>query len=536
MEGLMQDWPLTINRILDHASEWHGAVDIVSRAHNNAIERTTYRDIHQRAKKVSGALLKLGVAPGDRVATLAWNNAYHLESWYGIMGIGAICHTLNPRLFIDDLRFIINHARDKVIITDVEFLPILAEIRDQLPSVEHVIVLATSKNMPSIGIPGMICMEELLEEHSPDCEWGKFSENTASSLCYTSGTTGAPKGVLYSHRSNFLHSWATISPDVMNLSSTDVVMPIVPMFHANAWGLAFSCPAVGAKLVMPGGKLDAASIYELLEQESVTFTAAVPTIFQMLLSYLRETGKRLSTLQRVVIGGSAVPETIVRGFRDEYGIEVTHAWGMTEMSPLGTLSSPNRRLKNSAASAWAPYALKQGRAPLGVEMMVVDDTGQPLPHDGVSNGNLMVRGAWVARQYFRDKEVGMLSPSGYFDTGDIATIDADGFMQITDRAKDVIKSGGEWISSIELENIAASHPKAALTAVVGVSHPKWDERPVLIVKLANGVTSSPREFLDFLGDRVAKWWVPDDVLFMNDIPLGPTGKVDKKALRTLIQN
>jgi fatty-acyl-CoA synthase len=530
MQGLMQDWPLTVDKILDHAKAWHGGREIVTRSVEGPITRTTYAEVHARAKRVSNALLNLGVVKGDRVATLAWNTARHIEAWYGVMGIGAVCHTLNPRLFPEQLVYIINHAEDKVILTDLTFLPILAAIRDQIPSVKHIIVFSDEAHLGD-QLPGALAYETLVENASPDATWGGFDENTAAGLCYTSGTTGNPKGVLYSHRSNFLHTLVTMGSDVLGIRATDTVLPVVPMFHANAWGLAFSAPAVGAKLVMPGQKLDGASVHELLETEGVTFSAAVPTVWQMLLQHLRSTKGKLTTLQRVVIGGSAVPEAIVRGFRDEFGVDVTHAWGMTETSPLGTQATPNAAIAAMDDEARLQFKLKQGRAPLGIQLRLVDDEEKPLPHDGATFGRLKVAGPFVVGEYFKAEGGNILDAEGYFDTGDVATLDEHGFMQITDRAKDVIKSGGEWISSIEIENIAAGHPKAELAAVIGVAHPKWDERPLLLVKLRAGETAAKEEFLQFLDGKIAKWWMPDDVVFVDDIPLGATGKIDKKLIR-----
>ncbi len=530
MQGLMQDWPLTVDKILDHAKAWHGGREIVSRSVEGPIVRTTYAEVHERAKRVSNALLGLGILPGDRVATLAWNTARHVEAWYGIMGMGAVCHTLNPRLFAEQLVYIINHADDRIILTDLTFLPILASIRDQIPGVKHIIVLTDEANLGD-SLPGAFAYETLVANASADIAWGGFDENTAAGLCYTSGTTGNPKGVLYSHRSNFLHTLVTMGADVLGISATDTVLPVVPMFHANAWGLAFSAPAVGAKLVMPGPKLDGASVHELLEMEGVTFSAAVPTVWQMLLTHLRTTKGTLSTLKRVVIGGSAVPEAIVRGFRDEYGVDVTHAWGMTETSPLGTQATPNYAISQMDAEQQLQFKLKQGRAPLGIQLKLVDDDDKPLPHDGATFGRLKVSGPFVVGEYFKSEGGDILDAEGYFDTGDVATIDEHGVMQITDRAKDVIKSGGEWISSIEIENIAAGHPKAELAAVIGVAHPKWDERPLLLVKLTPGENATKDEFLAFLDGKIAKWWMPDDVVFVDEIPLGATGKIDKKLIR-----
>jgi len=531
MLGLMQNWPLTVDRIIDHARTWHGDREIVSRSVEGPIVRTTYAQVHERARRLSNALKGLGVQAGDRVATLAWNTGRHMEAWYGIMGIGAVCHTLNPRLFVDQLCYIINHAEDKVLFTDLTFAPVIAAQRANMPTVKHIVVMTDREGMKGVDLPGALCFEDLVEQNSADVVWGGFDENTPAGLCYTSGTTGNPKGVLYTHRSNFLHTLVTMSVDVLNLSAKDVVLPVVPMFHANAWGLAFSCPAVGAKMVMPGAKLDGASVHELIESEGVTFSAAVPTVWQMLLAHLRETKGQVTTLKRVMIGGSAVPEAIVRGFRDEFGVDVMHGWGMTEMSPLGTVSSMNAATAALPPEEQVKYKLKQGRPPIAMEMKLVDDAGQRLPHDGTTFGRLMVKGPFVVGQYFRGDGGDVLDDEGFFDTGDVATIDEHGFMQITDRAKDVIKSGGEWISSIEIENLAVGHPKAAICAVIGALHPKWDERPVLIVKLKDGEQATKDEFLSFLDGKIAKWWMPDDVVFVDEIPLGATGKIDKKLIR-----
>ncbi len=530
MQGRMQDWPLTVDRIIDHAKSWHGGREIVTRSVEGPIVRTTYAEVHGRAKRVSNVLRNLGVQQGDRVATLAWNTARHIEAWYGIMGIGAVCHTLNPRLFSEQLFYIINHAEDRVIFTDLTFLPVLNQIRDQIPTVKQIIVFTDAAHMTA-ELPGALCYETLVGEASDQCAWGGFDESTPAGLCYTSGTTGNPKGVQYSHRSNFLHTLVTMGADVLGIGARDTVLPVVPMFHANAWGVAFSAPAVGAKLVMPGQKLDGASIHELLETEQVTFSAAVPTVWQMLLQHLEATNGKLSSLKRVVIGGSAVPESIVRRFRDDYGVDVTHAWGMTETSPLGTQATPNAAIAAMSEEDQLRFKLKQGRPPLGIDLKLVNDEGERLPHDGSTFGKLMVKGPFVVGEYFRGDGGEILDGEGYFDTGDVATLDEHGFMQITDRSKDVIKSGGEWISSIEIENIAAGHPKAELAAVIGVFHPKWDERPLLLVKLKSGETATKEEFLKFLEGKIAKWWMPDDVVFVDDIPLGATGKIDKKLIR-----
>ena len=537
MHGLMQNWPLTVDKILDHAALRHGHREVVSRSVEGPIVRTTYRDIHARAKQVSHALLEMGVRPGDRIGTLAWNTGRHLELWYGIMAIGAVCHTLNPRLHPEQLCWIANHAEDRFIFTDLTFAPILLANRERLPKVERIIILSDEAHRPADCGKGVLMYEELLDGRpTDDAPWGGFEENSACGLCYTSGTTGDPKGVLYSHRSNFLHTFISLQADVMGLGAADVVLPVVPMFHANAWGVAFSAPAVGAKLVMPGSKMDGESIYELLETEKVTFSAAVPTVWQMLLQHLEKTGQTLTTLKRVVIGGSACPEVIIRTFWEKYGVDVRHAWGMTETSPLGTLGAPDAELAPLSFEEQLPWRMKQGRSPLGVELKLKNDEGADLPEDGETFGHLMVRGPIVAGAYFKGAGGDILDEEGFFDTGDVANIDTRGFMTITDRAKDVIKSGGEWISSIEIENIAAGHPKAAIAAVVGILHPKWDERPLLLVQLKPGETAEKSEFITHLTGKIAKWWMPDDVMFVDEIPLGATGKIDKKLIRSRLKD
>jgi len=526
----MQSWPLTVDKILDHAAHWHPRREVVGRSVEGPIVRTTYGEIHGRAKRLSSALKELGIKQGDRVATIAWNTPRHMEAWYAIMGIGAVCHTVNPRLHPEQICYIINHAEDRILLTDLTFLPILLRNREQMPTVRQVIVMTDEDHMPQPE-PGLLCYESLIEAGAADCVWGGFDETTPAELCYTSGTTGNPKGVLYTHRSNFLHTLVTLQRDMMGASSMDTVLMVVPMFHANAWGLAFSCPASGCTLVMPGQKLDGPSIHELLETERVTLSAAVPTVWQGLLQHLRASGEKLTTLKRVVIGGSAVPDSLMRAFRDDYGIEVIHAWGMTETSPLATQSVLTPEVAALGPEEQWHERLKQGRPPLGVELKLTDDAGAPLSHDGAAFGRLKVKGAYVVREYFKGEGGEILDEDGFFDTGDVATIDPLGFMQITDRAKDVIKSGGEWISSVEVENLAAGHPKAALAAVIGVRHPKWDERPVLLIKLEEGVVCEKAEILAFLEGKIARWWMPDDVVFVEEIPLGPTGKIDKKLIR-----
>jgi len=531
MQGLMQDWPLTVDKILDHAKNWHPHREVVTRSVEGPIVRIGYGELHGRAKRVSNALKAWGVGVGDRVATLAWNTGRHMEVWYGIMGIGAVCHTLNPRLFPEQLIYIINHAEDKVIFTDLTFVPLLEAVLQHCPTVERVVVMTDEWTMPATKLPRAECYEQVLSEHSQDCEWGGFGEETACGLCYTSGTTGNPKGVLYSHRSNFLHTLVTMQATIMGATPADVILPVVPMFHANAWGIAFSGPGAGSKLVMPGAMMDGASIYELLETEKVTFSAAVPTVWQGLLGYMRENNLKLSTVKKVLIGGSAVPESLIRAFHDEFGVEVFQGWGMTETSPVGTLSRLTPELAAMPYDEGMKWRIKQGMPPLGVELTLKNYAGQEMPQDGTTYGRLMVKGPTISGAYFKGEGGEILDNDGFFDTGDVATIDTYGFMQITDRAKDVIKSGGEWISSIDIENIAVGHPKVELAAVIGVPHPKWDERPLLVLKLKSGQTGEPQEFLDFLQGKIAKWWMPDAVAFVDDIPLGATGKIDKKVVR-----
>ncbi|MNK18348.1 Long-chain-fatty-acid--CoA ligase [compost metagenome] len=531
MLGLMQDWPLTVDKILDHAKNWHPNREVVTRSVEGPIERTTYGAIHGRAKRVSNALKAWGVQPGDRIATLAWNTADHIETWYGIMGIGAVCHTLNPRLFPEQLVYIINHAGDRIIFVDLTFVPLLDAILTHCPSVERVVIMTDADHMPQTRLPVVECYESVLEQSSEDIEWGGFDEQTACGLCYTSGTTGNPKGVLYSHRSNFIHTLLGLQSTVLGATPKEVILPVVPMFHANAWGIAFGGPAAGSKLVMPGARMDGPAIYELLETEGVTFSAAVPTVWQGLLNHLRENNLELSTVKRVLIGGAAVPESMIRAFHDEFGVEVLQGWGMTETSPIGTLSNMTPELAALPFEEQLKWRVKQGTPPLGVELKLKNYAGQDMPHDGSTYGRLMIKGPTIARAYFRDEGGEILDNEGFFDTGDVSTIDDHGFMQITDRAKDVIKSGGEWISSIEIENLAVGHPKVALAAVIGSAHPKWDERPVLLIKLKEGETEDKQEHLDFLVGKIAKWWMPDDVVFLADIPLGATGKIDKKLLR-----
>ncbi|EGF94388.1 Short-chain-fatty-acid--CoA ligase [Brevundimonas diminuta] len=531
MLGMMQDWPLTVDKILDHAKNWHGEREVVTRSVEGPIVRTNYAAIHERARRVSNALLAWEIKPGDRVATLAWNTGNHIETWYGIMGIGAVCHTLNPRLFPEQLAYIINHAEDRILFTDLTFVPLLEAVLPHCPTVERVIVMTDADHMPQAKLPRAEAYETVLEQSSSDVTWGGFDEQTACGLCYTSGTTGNPKGVLYSHRSNFIHTLLGMQATVVGGTPSEVILPVVPMFHANAWGIAFVGPAAGSKLVMPGAKMDGASIYELIETEGVTFSAAVPTVWQGLFGHMVENNLKFSTLRKVLIGGSACPEALIRGFQDKFGVEVVHAWGMTETSPIGTIANLTPELKALPYDQQMAWRMKQGTPPLGVELKIKNYGGQDMPHDGKTYGRVMVKGPTIAGAYFKGEGGDILDHEGFFDTGDIASVDSHGFMQITDRAKDVIKSGGEWISSIDIENIAVGHPKVALAAVIGAAHPKWDERPVLLVKLKEGEAEDKQEHLDFLQGKIAKWWMPDDVVFVDDIPLGATGKIDKKTLR-----
>ncbi|HYD47234.1 MAG TPA: 3-(methylthio)propionyl-CoA ligase [Terriglobales bacterium] len=531
MKGLMQDWPLLVSSIIDHAARYHGEREVVTRTVEGPLHRYTYADLHLRSRQVAQALARLGVAHGDRIGTLAWNTHRHMEAWYGIMGLGAVCHTLNPRLFPEQITYIANHAEDSYIFTDLTFVPILAAIEAHLPALRGVIVMTDRAHMPDTKLRNPICYEDLIAAENGDFTWRRLDENDACGLCYTSGTTGNPKGVLYSHRSNVIHALLVSAGDAFGLRSADNVLPVVPMFHANAWALAFAAPMAGAKLVMPGAKMDGASIYELLEHEQVSFTAAVPTVWLMLLQYLESENKKLSSLKRVAIGGSACPRSMIEAFEKKYGVEVMHAWGMTEMSPLGTLGSMKAGMENLGDEERIRIKLKQGRPPYGVEMKITADDGAELPRDGVAFGNLKVKGPAVAKGYFKGEGGQILDDQGWFDTGDVATLDPYGFMQITDRAKDVIKSGGEWISSIDLENTAVGHPEVAEAAVIGVRHPKWDERPLLIVVRKPGSSIGREQILDYLRDKIAKWWMPDDVVFVEEIPHTATGKIQKTALR-----
>lgn len=531
MRGLMQDWPLVVPSIIDHARQYHGDREIVSRTVEGPIHRYGYADLHGRVKRCANALSRLGVRRGDVVATMAWNTYRHMEVWYAIMGSGGVCHTLNPRLFQEQLVYIANHAEDKVLFLDTSFVSIVEGIQDACPGIGTYVVMTDRENMPETSLRNALCYEELLAGENTDFDWVEVDENDACGLCYTSGTTGNPKGVLYSHRSNVIHALAVNGADGFGIRSRDSVMPVVPMFHANAWAITFAAPMVGAKLVMPGAKMDGESIHDLLEAEEVSFTAAVPTVWLMLLQHLEAENKTLSTLERVAIGGSACPQNMIEKFERNYGVEVLHAWGMTEMSPLGTLASFKAGMDQLPPEEQMRYKLKQGRPPYTVEMKILGDDGEELPRDGVAFGNLVVRGPAISKAYVKGEGGSILDDHGFFDTGDVATIDERGFMQITDRSKDVIKSGGEWISSIELENVAVGHPDVAEAAVIGIAHPKWDERPLLVVVRTEGSEVDRESILEYMNGKIAKWWMPDDVAFVDEIPHTATGKIQKSALR-----
>ena len=532
MLGLMQSQPLLISSLIEFAERHHGDGEIVSRRVEGDIHRYHWRDVAQRARKVANALDAMKLGFSDRMATLAWNGYRHLELYFGVSGTGRVLHTINPRLHPDQVAWIANHAEDQVLCFDMTFLPIVQAVHAKCTTIKHWVALCDADKLPAdSGIPNLKSYEAWIAGQSDTYAWPQFDENSASSMCYTSGTTGNPKAALYSHRSTLLHAYAAALPDVMALSARDSVLPVVPMFHVNAWGIPYSAALTGAKLVFPGAALDGKSVYELIEGEKVTYAAGVPTVWQMLLGHMKPGGLRFSTLKRTVIGGSACPPAMIAAFNDDYGVEVLHAWGMTEMSPLGTVCTLKNKHLDLPAGDRMKIRLKQGRAIFGVDMRIVDDEGKELPWDGTTYGDLQVRGPWILREYFKG-EGGDPLQGGWFPTGDVATIDADGYMQITDRSKDVIKSGGEWISSIDIENIAMAHPAVAMAACIGVKHPKWDERPIVVVVKKPGTEVSREELLKFYGDKtLAKWQVPDDVVFVDAIPLGATGKMQKMKLR-----
>ncbi|HYM30215.1 MAG TPA: 3-(methylthio)propionyl-CoA ligase [Candidatus Cybelea sp.] len=537
MRGLIQNTPLLISSLIDYAAQYHGDTEIVSRTLEGPIHRTNYREIDRRAKRLANALMAKGVQMGDRVATLAWNGYRHLEIYYAVSGIGAVLHTINPRLAHDHIDYIVNHAEDQYIFLDLTFVPIMEALQDKLKTVKGFVIMTDEAHMPKTKLRNVICYETLLAAQSDQLTWPTFEEDTASSLCYTSGTTGNPKGVLYSHRSTVLHSFAACMGDVLGINSHESILVIVPLFHANAWGIPYAAAMCGAKLVFPGMALDGKSVCELLSTEKVTLSAGVPTVWLMLFQYLDQNPDvKLTHMKRVVIGGSAAPRTMIERFRKQFGAFVIHAWGMTEMSPLGTTGNLLAKHKDLPPEKQIDAQIKQGRACYGVDLKIVDDEGKELPRDGKAFGRLLVRGPWITKGYFKGEGGNILDKDNWFDTGDVATLDPDGYMQITDRSKDVIKSGGEWISSIDLENEAMGHPSVQEAAVIGVAHPKWQERPLLIVVRKKGAQLTKEEMLTFLTPRIAKWWMPDDVVFVDELPHGATGKLLKVKLREQFKN
>ena len=531
MFGLMQQQSLLISSLIDFAEKHHGDGEIISRRVEGDIHRSSWSQVARRARQVANALDGLGLKTSDRVGTLAWNGYRHLELYFGVSGSGRVLHTINPRLHPEQIAWIVNHAEDQVLCFDLTFLPLVQAVHAKCPTVRQWVALCDADKLPAdAGVGNLISYEAWMGQQPNTYSWPQLDENTASSLCYTSGTTGNPKGALYSHRSTILHAYAAALPDVMGVSARDAILPVVPMFHVNAWGIPYSAAMTGAKLVFPGPALDGKSVYELIEAEGVTFAAGVPTVWQMLLGHMKPSGLKFSTLKRTVIGGSACPPAMIDAFREDYGVDVLHAWGMTELSPLGTLCTLKNKHLKLPAQEQMKLRLKQGRCIFGIDMKIVDPNGQALPHDGKSAGDLLVKGPWVVAGYFKH-EGGDPLVDGWFPTGDVATIDADGFMQITDRSKDVVKSGGEWISSIDVENIAMAHPAVAMAACIGVKHPKWDERPIVCVVKKPGIEVSREELLAFYEGRTAKWQIPDDVVFMDAIPIGATGKMLKTRLR-----
>ncbi len=535
MLGLMQDQPLLISGLIEHAERHHGDAEIVSRRTEGDLHRYTWADAAGRSRRVANALDAMKLGFGDRVATLAWNGYRHLELYFGVSGSGRVLHTINPRLHPDQIAWIANHAEDQVLCFDTTFLPLVQAVHARCGTIKQYVMLCEADKLPAdTGIPGLISYEAWIGGQPDRYTWPSFDENTASSMCYTSGTTGNPKAALYSHRSTILHAFASALPDVMGLSARDAVLPVVPMFHVNAWGIPYSAAMIGAKLVFPGAALDGKSVYELMEAEGVTFAAGVPTVWQMLLGHVGPNKLKFSTLNRTVIGGAACPPAMIEAFRNQYGVDVLHAWGMTEMSPLGTLCTLKNKHLSLPESEQMKIRMKQGRAIFGVDMRIVGDDGKEQPWDGKAFGDLEVRGPWVIGSYFRGE--GSPLHDGWFPTGDVATIDPDGYMQITDRSKDVIKSGGEWISSIDIENIAMSHPAVAMAACVGMKHPKWDERPIVVVVKRPGQDVTREELLKFHEGKTAKWQIPDDVVFVEAIPLGATGKMLKTKLREQLRD
>ncbi|MES2127164.1 MAG: long-chain-fatty-acid--CoA ligase [Pseudomonadota bacterium] len=534
MLGLMQHQPLLISGLIEHAQHAHPEQEIISRTSEGTINRSTYGSVAQRARKMANVLTGLGVQPGERVATLAWNGYRHMELYYAVSGMGAVIHTINPRLFAEQISYIVNHAEDQVLFFDIGFAQLVAQLAPQLAGVRHFIAMTDRANMPDVDLPGMLCYEELVDGASAQFDWPVFDEASAAALCYTSGTTGQPKGVLYSHRSTVLHAFAACTVDGLGLSGADTALLVVPMFHVNAWGMPYAGAMCGARLVMPGPALDGKSVYALMRDEGVTLALGVPTVWLMLFRHVELEAARPREelkLERVVIGGAAASLSMIERFSEDFGATVVHAWGMTEMSPLGTVCILLPKHQALPREERLKMQARQGRAVFGVQLKVVDDEGRMLPRDGASSGRLLVRGPWIAASYFRDEGGAVVDAQGYFDTGDVAFVDADGFMQITDRAKDVIKSGGEWISSIELENAAMAHPAVQEAAVIGIAHPTWQERPLLLVVTKAGAVLSRDDILDFLAARVARWWCPDEVVFVDTLPHTATGKLNKLQLR-----
>lgn len=530
--GLMQENDLMISSLIRYAAEYHGQMEIVTRTVEGPLHRYTYAEAEKRIRQLANALCgRFGIVPGDRVGTLAWTTYRHFELFYGVSGMGAVLHTTNPRLFEEQITYIINHAEDRVLFLDLDFVPLVEKLLPELSAVETFIVMTDRAHMPETTLPNVLCYEEVLAEESESFEWPTFDEKSASSLCYTSGTTGNPKGVLYSHRSTIIHALSAAQNSAYGLSVYDTIMPVAPMYHANAWGLPYVAAMLGAKLVLPGPKMDGESIHDLIEREGVTFCCAVPTVFSMLFQYLEDTGKKVDALKRTMIGGSAVPKAMTDKFLQTYGVTVLQIWGMTETSPLGVIASPTPQVDALPEDQRAQVMEKQGRVQYGLEIKVLDEDGKPVPRDGVAYGDLWVRGPWVTSGYFRSEGGNVLDEDGWFLTGDVVTIDQYGFMKITDRSKDVIKSGGEWISSIDIENLAVGHPKVLQAGVVGVYHPKWEERPILVIRPAPGKAPTEQEILDFLKGKIAKWWTPDAVFIVDDMPLTATGKIKKIALR-----
>ncbi|WP_374481208.1 3-(methylthio)propionyl-CoA ligase [Zoogloea sp.] len=540
MFGLMQDRPLLISSLIEHAAAFHPHAEIVSRTVEGPIHRCTYADIRRRAMQVANAMKTLGVQPGDRVGTLAWNGYRHMELYFGVSGMGAVLHTINPRLFPEQIEYIANHAEDQYLFFDVSFTALIEKLAPRMKSVKAFVAMTERANMPTADIPGLICYEDLIGREPADYRWPEFDERAASSLCYTSGTTGNPKGVLYSHRSSVLHAFLACSVDGLGLGAAESALVVVPMFHVNAWGMPYAGAMCGAKLVLPGPAMDGKSLYELIRDEGVTLALGVPTVWQMLLQHAERNAtdpKRELVLRRVVIGGSSAPRSMCEAFETLMGAFVVHAWGMTEMSPIGTICNLLPKHKRASLEQRLDLQVKQGRGVYGVELKLTDEDGNRLPHDGRAAGHLKVRGPWIANAYFRDEGGSILDEEGFFDTGDIATIDLDGYMQITDRAKDVIKSGGEWISSIDLENAAVGMPGVAEAAVIGIPHPKWQERPlVIVVRKPDCPLINKDDVLQYLESQVAKWWLPDDVVFIEEMPHTATGKLQKMALRQMFRD